>query len=486
MYTRISDDRQGRQLGVIRQREDCQALAERLGVTDVVVYEDNDISASKGKLRANYERMLAAVEAGEVQAVLAYHPYRLVRRMTELERLIDVIERAGLVVQTVAAGPFDLSTPAGRMVARIMGATAQHEAELIGERVRRKQVELARAGKMGGRGRRAFGYNADRSAIVEHEAELIREAADRFLAGESSGSICRDWNARGIRTAGTKANPEGSVWRTNGLTGMMVGPHLAALRVHDPGGGANARRRTVVGPATWPAILDEATHRRLVAILNDPSRVVVRGKRVALLSGGLARCGRCGHNLRTGTRGSERGAGRRIYVCARVPGHDGCGRLSVQAVAVEDQVRDMVIVALAGPGLARALNDYAADDSEAARLSESLGADEARLDECRTALADGDLDLSSFNAVRRRLETRLDATRRALAGRTGRPALRGLPSSEEGLRDAWKAHEDDVAWRRALVGAVIDYVTVAPVLVPGLNRFDPARLAPPYGPVWRA
>lgn len=88
--------------------------------------------------------------------------------------------------------------------------------------------------------------------------------------------------------------------------------------------------------------------------------------------------------------GSERGAGRRIYVCARVPGHDGCGRLSVQAVAVEGQVRDMVIAALAGPGLARALNDHAVDDSEAARLSESLGADEARLDECRTALADGD------------------------------------------------------------------------------------------------
>lgn len=46
IYTRISRNAGlGDQLGVTRQREDCEALARRKGWEVVGVYEDNDISA---------------------------------------------------------------------------------------------------------------------------------------------------------------------------------------------------------------------------------------------------------------------------------------------------------------------------------------------------------------------------------------------------------------------------------------------------------
>lgn len=59
-YLRISDDREGKELGVKRQEEDVRALADYLGVTLVRTFIDNDISASTNshEYRADYEEML--------------------------------------------------------------------------------------------------------------------------------------------------------------------------------------------------------------------------------------------------------------------------------------------------------------------------------------------------------------------------------------------------------------------------------------------
>ena len=52
IYARISSDPDGTRLGVRRQIDDCEALAERLGWTVTDQYIDNDVSAWSGKKRA--------------------------------------------------------------------------------------------------------------------------------------------------------------------------------------------------------------------------------------------------------------------------------------------------------------------------------------------------------------------------------------------------------------------------------------------------
>lgn len=71
-YLRISDDREGKELGVQRQEEDIRTLAAQLGVTLVRIYCDNDISASTNtdEYCPDYEHMtvnfkLAPSEAPE-------------------------------------------------------------------------------------------------------------------------------------------------------------------------------------------------------------------------------------------------------------------------------------------------------------------------------------------------------------------------------------------------------------------------------------
>jgi hypothetical protein len=89
-----------------------------------------------------------------------------------------------------------------------------------------------------------------------------------------------------------------------------------------------------VGPAAWPAILDDQTYANVRAMFGDMTRR--HGGRPAVsthLLSGTARCARCGRTLYSNV---IRGV--RYYVCRSVPTRGGCGRLGIQARPVEDHV----------------------------------------------------------------------------------------------------------------------------------------------------
>jgi site-specific DNA recombinase len=205
------------------------------------VYVDNDLSAYSGKARPAYQRLLADIAAGSVEAVVAWHPDRLHRAPVELEAFIDLVERSGVGVETVQAGRVDLATPAGRMNARMLGTVARYESEHKSDRIRRKHRELAEAGKVSGGGNRPFGFERDRITHRPDEVELIREAARRLLAGESLYRIAADWTTRGVETS------TGASWSTTALRTFLTAPRIAGLRSH---------RGEVVGPAVWASDSD--------------------------------------------------------------------------------------------------------------------------------------------------------------------------------------------------------------------------------------
>lgn len=95
IYTRISKDLTLEGLGVARQRTDCRALVAKFGWTTVEEFEDNDISASGGKSRPDYEKLKALMEVGGVDVVVVYAADRLHRNSRELEDWIDLAARTG-------------------------------------------------------------------------------------------------------------------------------------------------------------------------------------------------------------------------------------------------------------------------------------------------------------------------------------------------------------------------------------------------------
>lgn len=438
IYVRISRDTAGQALGVARQEQDCRELVEARGWEVGDIYVDNDLSAYSGRVRPAYRRMLEAMKAGGVGAVVAWHPDRLHRRPIELEEFIDVVEASGVTVATVRAGELDLATASGRMVARVVGAMARHESEQKSERLRRKQEELAAAGKLSGGGTRPFGYEQDRLTVRHDEAELVAEAARRIAGGESLRSVTRWLN-------GVCATPTGGQWPVWSVRRMLISPRVAGLRAH---------RGEVVGDAVWPAIVDRVTWERCRRVLTDPARRLnkVGGARRYLLTGGIAGCGLCGADLVARPRGDKRPC----VVCSR--DHGGCGKIRSLTEPLDEFVVAAVLERIASPGV---VSWSAEDTSGVVAEVERL---EARLVELAESWADGELDRRSWSAARERIEARLDGLRGSL----------GAPTVGLDVADSWEAM--GLEQRRAVVVSVVERVVVGPA-VRGRNFFDSGRVS---------
>jgi site-specific DNA recombinase len=341
IYCRISQDRTGAGLGVDRQREDCEALAERNGWQVVEVYVDNDVSAFSGKLRKDYRRMLADLDEGKATVVIVWHTDRLTRSIVELEEYIELSDRRGIATHTAQAGTIDLATPSGRMTARILGAVARQESEHKGHRVARARQQKAMAGEWAG-GIRPFGWGVptgemkkrvdrktgdevevpelDMLKAVPEEAEALRLWTDTILSGGSIRGLVKWCSDKGVLT--TRGNPV----THQDMRDMLLRPRNAGIAVY---------RGEEVGRGKWDPIVDEAKYRAVVAILKDPSRKTTPGATPKWLGSLLYRCGRgdCPHFVYVTQSG---GRSYPSYRCQT--GHGGGRRAEITDQYVEDVV----------------------------------------------------------------------------------------------------------------------------------------------------
>ena len=315
VYARISLDLKGEGLGVERQVQDCRALAKRKGWDVVDEYIDNDVSATHAKVRPQYERLISDIKAGRIQAVVVYALDRLTRKPRELEDFIDLTETHDVQLANVNTGDVDLSTGDGKMLARLLGALARREAERMGERVKRQQLQAAQTGKKHQGRHRVFGYDRD-FAIVESEAAVVREAFSRRAKGESATSIALDLNERGIETV------TGGTWDASGMVKMLRRrDYIAEITINGD----------VVGPAAFEAIVDrpiwDLANRKVEEASNRGNNA-----RKALLSGFLV-CGNCLTKMKSGR--TKDGP---VYRCPgrAVPG--ACGSCSITGPKTDSKV----------------------------------------------------------------------------------------------------------------------------------------------------
>jgi DNA invertase Pin-like site-specific DNA recombinase len=472
IYCRISLDRAGAGLGVARQEEDCRKLAAQLGWPVADIYVDNDVSAYSGKPRPAWQRLLRQVESGTVDAVLCWHVDRLTRSPRELDDVIDLADRHGLALATVT-GDIDLQSPTGRMVARLLGASARYESEHKGERQRRQIQQAAEAGHQVAGGKRPYGYALERgsgriTATVDPvEGPIVSECARRVLAGESIASITRGLNDRGVLTS------EGHRWARTTLRRMLCSARISGRREHLPAGSYTGTRPLVgeiVSPnSDWPAIITAADSDRIRALLTRPDRCTTSGGARTRLLSGILTCGRCQRPL---VGRSQRG--KPIYCCNRDTG--GCGGLSITGEHTDEHIRDMVLAALDSPEMAARLRQR---DQPEPDLHARIRADEDALEALAADHGAGEISRSEWKAARVPIVARLDAARERLAQSTQTGALATFVGTVEEMRARWDV--SNVSQRLAVVTAVLEKVRVHPATVMGRNRFDSDRLEP----VWR-
>lgn len=305
-YRRISDDREGLEIGVGRQDVELEKLAAMLGAEIVGAYMDNDAGAStlSKSPRPDYKRLLEDAEQDPGSLILAYSNSRLTRRPAEWNDLIELYERTGVTVHTCTSGRVNLATADGRAVARTIAAWDAAEAERIGERVKLDVDRRATAGLPHG-GRRSFGWTRDYK-LDEYEHPILVDLAHRALAGEAIKSLARDLTERSVPLVSWHPPLVLKPWPYQTVRKMLISPRLAGFRTQ---GGE------IIGKATWPAAVSETTWRQLEAMFSDQARHSGgKSGRVHLLTG-LARCGECDRPV--GIRNSKTKArGRRVrYWC---------------------------------------------------------------------------------------------------------------------------------------------------------------------------
>ncbi len=280
MYCRLSKDDSGSQTATMRQEKACRAFADLRGWSVRAVYEDVDLSAYQAHVkRPGYEALLKDLAAGRIDGVLVWKLDRLMRRPAEFERFWTVCEAAGAALAS-ATEPIDTSNELGLALVRILVTFAGLESATMSVRQKAKQKEAADAGKPPG-GPAPFGHTARMAAVVEPEAELIREAARRIVAGESLNAVVVDWNARQIRTR--LGVPFGAAT----IREMLRSHRLVGDRM---------LKGVVVATDCWPPILDRVLAAKARAVLADHSRRAPYPTKRYLLTGFL-RCGRCGMRM---------------------------------------------------------------------------------------------------------------------------------------------------------------------------------------------
>lgn len=383
IYARISLDRKDGE-GVARQLADCRKLAQERG-WEVEEYVDNDVSAFRRKQRPEFDRMLADLHAGIVRAVIAYHPDRLYRRLADLELIVAAVESSKATVVTVRAGDIDLSNASGRMVARMLGAAAQHESERIGERVSRAKQQRAAEGRPAGGGWRAFGLNATWTEHIPAEAAVLREVAQRLREGSRWA-----WEANRLNELGV-TRVSGAPWTVGTLRRTLLSPHVVGLRTY---------KGEVVGEAVWPPILDRETWDELRHDANGRKRGRPPSDRHLLT--GLLVCGKCGGRLYANTTRNRTTA----YRCPPVTGQ-GCGGVSISAPSLEAFVERQVIGWLLDPTVLEAVNARQ-EQPEAVTLPERVELDRRRKT-LAVMWASGELSDPEYEAARDELNRRTAA-----------------------------------------------------------------------------
>jgi site-specific DNA recombinase len=396
IYTRVSRDDTGEGKSNDRQRESCEALAKARGWEVVGCEDDISVSAYSGKDRPAWNRVLDAMRNRSIDYVIAWQLDRITRTVSELTALVQLARETGVAIVT-STGDLDLSNESGKFLATVLSAVAEMEVERKGARQKLANRQRAAEGKPWPSGWRPFGFEMD-GTHVPHEADLIREAAERVLDGAPLRSIVRHWKSLGVTTPRSAKGAEG--WTHNGVRSILLNARNAGLATYNG---------EIIGKGSWEPIISAETYTLLVAKLTDPARLTrgtSRGRAASNLLTGIATCAKCGGTVDAGS--GHKGAP--MYTCkgyhVSTPRAEADGIVRASVIAALQTTLPGTVVAARGKATPGALWQ------EAERLT-------SRLDSASSSYARGGITIEQLETASASLREQLADVEQRIAESTG-------------------------------------------------------------------
>lgn len=190
LYARVSTSDQ--KTGLEAQVRALRIFCEQNKIENYELFCDENISGTKAS-RPGLDRMMKAVECGEIDSVVVFAFSRFARSVSHMLKGLETMRKYNTNFCSLTE-KIDLNTSLGHVVFVLVSAIAQLERDLISERVRNGLANARAKGKLIGRARKR------NSALIEQllEAGLSFREISR-IARCSHGSVGaqkKEWLAR--------------------------------------------------------------------------------------------------------------------------------------------------------------------------------------------------------------------------------------------------------------------------------------------------
>lgn len=200
LYIRVSSAEQAMHgYSLEAQREYLEAYAKENKMRVVGIYADEGKSASKCLYyRKELLRMVADMEAGEIDVIIFKDITRWSRNSAHYHRIQERIDAAGGYWIAAQQPYLETRTPTGRFQVTVMLGNAQLESENTSERIKFVQASrLPKGAAIWGSDAAPMGYEVrevdgmKRVVKKESEAEMVMAAFDHYELTHSIGSLQR-------------------------------------------------------------------------------------------------------------------------------------------------------------------------------------------------------------------------------------------------------------------------------------------------------
>jgi DNA invertase Pin-like site-specific DNA recombinase len=305
-----------RSIGLQRRSEEVARYADAYGLDLVGVAEDTNVSGSTDPFeRPALGAWLA--RAGDFDVIIAQELDRVGRNARHLTHLREWCEDSGhrlIILSPHLEWPVPDGDLASGIIWDLLGRLAQYELEAITARNRETREWLQANGKLAVKapyGYAVTGPRGDKTLEIHKvTGAIVREAATRYLGGDSLDEIAEDFNARGLPSRNKPDKRyDGPRWHGNNVGRMLKDEAVCGiLRQGD---------YTMEIPPIIPVAEHKAIAERLAARTHHHGvRVHNREMLVTVM-----RCGYCGKGLQLTVRHGKHGQTWRHYYCdnARCP-----------------------------------------------------------------------------------------------------------------------------------------------------------------------
>jgi DNA invertase Pin-like site-specific DNA recombinase len=325
---RSSEDQDHQVLSVESQRMEVKRYAERENLQVVAVKEEAKSAKAPG--RPVFDAMVASIERGEADGILAWHPDRLARNALDGGRVIHLLDTGKLVDLKFPTYTFE-NTSQGKFMLAIMFGQSKYYVDALSENIRRGNRTKRDKGWLPGRA--PVGYLNSRSEAGEKNIipdperfPVLKQLWTMFLTGGySAPHLLRiATNDLGLRTPRRKRSGGGPL-SVAGIYRVLANPFYAG----------HITFNSQWYPGKHEAMITVAQFERAQALLGRTN--AARPKKHDFPYTGIMRCGACNCSITAENKVNRFGSRYVYYRCTHKSRVRACREGSVEERDLEKQ-----------------------------------------------------------------------------------------------------------------------------------------------------